>query len=127
MPASDAVNGDSDLVASFRQKANFMRSWKPGSAPSVSCIFQGVEKDSDSSLLLSFANLAHTSFVSISFASSQNRDKLELYALHKQSISGDALDSLSTQSAAERAKYQACRNKVWVVATRSYAPIPSRE
>ena len=29
------MNGDSDLLSSFRQKANFMRSWKPGSAPSV--------------------------------------------------------------------------------------------
>ena len=36
---------------------------------------------------------------------------MELYALHKQAISGDAPSSLSTQSAAERAKYQAWRNK----------------
>ncbi|KAL7571865.1 hypothetical protein ACA910_002939 [Epithemia clementina (nom. ined.)] len=40
-----------------------------------------------------------------------NRDKLELYALHKQAISGDAPSSLSTQSVAERAKYQAWLNK----------------
>lgn len=40
-----------------------------------------------------------------------NRDKLELYALHKQAVSGDAPESLATQSAAERAKYQAWRGK----------------
>ncbi|KAL7559389.1 hypothetical protein ACA910_008012 [Epithemia clementina (nom. ined.)] len=40
-----------------------------------------------------------------------NRDKLELYALHKQAASGDAPESLSTQSAAERAKYQAWQGK----------------
>jgi len=44
-----------------------------------------------------------------------NRDKLELYALHKQAISGDAPETLSTQSAAERAKYQAWRSKSGVI------------
>eukprot|EP00934_Nitzschia_sp_Nitz4_P002713 Nitzschia sp. Nitz4//scaffold47_size129522//55386//56478//NITZ4_003550-RA/size129522-snap-gene-0.197-mRNA-1//-1//CDS//3329552797//2703//frame0 len=44
-----------------------------------------------------------------------NRDRLELYALHKQAVSGDAPGSFSTTaSAAERAKYQAWRSKLGV-------------
>jgi acyl-CoA-binding protein len=41
----------------------------------------------------------------------QNRDRLELYALHKQAVSGDAPVTLSTSTAAERAKYAAWRSK----------------
>jgi acyl-CoA-binding protein len=41
----------------------------------------------------------------------QNRDRLELYALHKQAVSGDAPSSLATQTAAERAKYTSWRTK----------------
>lgn len=41
----------------------------------------------------------------------QNRDRLELYALHKQAISGDAPGSLATQTPGERAKYSAWRAK----------------
>lgn len=41
----------------------------------------------------------------------QNRDRLELYALHKQAISGDAPATLATQTAAERAKYQSWKSK----------------
>lgn len=41
----------------------------------------------------------------------QNRDKLELYALHKQAVSGDAPSSLSTATAAERAKFNAWKSK----------------
>lgn len=63
------------MTASFRAKANFMKTWKPASTPS-------------------------------------NRDRLELYALHKVAVSGDAPSSLSSASnAAERAKYQAWRSK----------------
>ena len=41
-----------------------------------------------------------------------NRDRLELYALHKQAVSGDAPPSFSTAaSAAERSKYQSWRSK----------------
>jgi acyl-CoA-binding protein len=41
-----------------------------------------------------------------------NRDRLELYALHKMAVSGDAPSSLSSATnAAERAKYQAWRSK----------------
>eukprot|EP00529_Nitzschia_sp_RCC80_P020812 CAMPEP_0113456556 /NCGR_PEP_ID=MMETSP0014_2-20120614/8949_1 /TAXON_ID=2857 /ORGANISM="Nitzschia sp." /LENGTH=381 /DNA_ID=CAMNT_0000348015 /DNA_START=122 /DNA_END=1267 /DNA_ORIENTATION=+ /assembly_acc=CAM_ASM_000159 len=41
-----------------------------------------------------------------------NRDRLELYALHKQAVSGDAPSSFSTAaSAAERSKYQSWRSK----------------
>jgi len=41
-----------------------------------------------------------------------NRDRLELYALHKQSVSGDAPSSFaSSASSAERAKYNAWRTK----------------
>jgi hypothetical protein len=36
---------------------------------------------------------------------------LELYALHKQAVSGDAPSSLATQTAAERAKYTSWRTK----------------
>lgn len=66
------MNGD--LGASFRQKANYMKNWKPSSAPS-------------------------------------SRDRLELYALHKQAISGDAPGTFSTQSNAERTKYNAWKSK----------------
>ncbi|KAL3921487.1 MAG: hypothetical protein SGILL_002725, partial [Bacillariaceae sp.] len=67
--------GESDLTARFRAKANFMKTWKPASAPS-------------------------------------NRDRLELYSLHKVAVSGDAPSSLpSTANAADRAKYQAWRTK----------------
>jgi acyl-CoA-binding protein len=41
----------------------------------------------------------------------QNRDRLELYALHKQAVSGDAPLSLVTSTAAEKAKYNAWRSK----------------
>ena len=41
----------------------------------------------------------------------QNRDRLELYALHKQAVSGDAPMNLPTQTASERAKYNAWRSK----------------
>ena len=41
----------------------------------------------------------------------QNRDRLELYALHKQAVSGDAPTTLATQTAAERAKYQSWKSK----------------
>lgn len=41
-----------------------------------------------------------------------NRDRLELYALHKQAVSGDAPASLSTTAGpAERSKFQAWRSK----------------
>eukprot|EP00339_Tiarina_fusa_P003385 CAMPEP_0117067906 /NCGR_PEP_ID=MMETSP0472-20121206/47551_1 /TAXON_ID=693140 ORGANISM="Tiarina fusus, Strain LIS" /NCGR_SAMPLE_ID=MMETSP0472 /ASSEMBLY_ACC=CAM_ASM_000603 /LENGTH=105 /DNA_ID=CAMNT_0004789673 /DNA_START=23 /DNA_END=336 /DNA_ORIENTATION=- len=41
-----------------------------------------------------------------------NRDRLELYAWHKQAVSGDAPATFSTAaSAAERAKYQSWRSK----------------
>lgn len=60
--------------AAFREKVDYMKAWKPSSAPS-------------------------------------NRDRLELYALHKQSISGDAPAATNAQTAAERAKYQAWRAK----------------
>ncbi|KAG7369739.1 acyl CoA binding domain containing protein [Nitzschia inconspicua] len=67
--------GESELTATFRAKANFMKTWKPASTPS-------------------------------------NRDRLELYALHKVAVSGDAPSSLpSSVNAAERAKYQAWRSK----------------
>jgi acyl-CoA-binding protein len=45
------------------------------------------------------------------FVFTQNRDRLELYALHKQAVSGDAPVTLSTSTAAERAKYAAWRSK----------------
>jgi diazepam-binding inhibitor (GABA receptor modulator, acyl-CoA-binding protein) len=42
----------------------------------------------------------------------QNRDRLELYALHKQAISGDAPNSFpSDSSVAEKARYQAWKSK----------------
>jgi acyl-CoA-binding protein len=67
--------GESEIRATFRAKADFMKTWKPASTPS-------------------------------------NRDRLELYALHKMAVSGDAPSSLSSAtSAAERAKYQAWRSK----------------
>ena len=50
-------------------------------------------------------------FVRLCHAPHQNRDRLELYALHKQAVSGDAPASLSTQTAAERAKYQSWKSK----------------
>jgi acyl-CoA-binding protein len=41
-----------------------------------------------------------------------SRDRLELYALHKQAVSGDAPSSFSTTaSSAERSKYQSWRSK----------------
>ncbi|GKZ01536.1 hypothetical protein MPSEU_001104200 [Mayamaea pseudoterrestris] len=40
-----------------------------------------------------------------------NRDKLELYALHKQALSGDAPPHLTTSTANERAKYNAWKSK----------------
>jgi len=41
----------------------------------------------------------------------QNRDRLELYALHKQAIAGDAPSTLTVNTGPERAKYQAWRSK----------------
>lgn len=42
-----------------------------------------------------------------------NRDRLELYALHKQAVSGDAPATFSSSAnASDRAKYQAWRTKV---------------
>lgn len=47
-----------------------------------------------------------------------NRDRLELYALNKQAVSGDAPATFSTTAnTAERAKYQAWRGKVGMDAT----------
>jgi len=40
-----------------------------------------------------------------------NRDRLELYALHKQAVSGDAPSAMASANGAERAKYQAWRSK----------------
>eukprot|EP00546_Thalassionema_frauenfeldii_P021172 CAMPEP_0178897492 /NCGR_PEP_ID=MMETSP0786-20121207/1781_1 /TAXON_ID=186022 /ORGANISM="Thalassionema frauenfeldii, Strain CCMP 1798" /LENGTH=159 /DNA_ID=CAMNT_0020568057 /DNA_START=68 /DNA_END=544 /DNA_ORIENTATION=+ len=41
-----------------------------------------------------------------------NRDRLELYALHKQAISGDAPNSFSNNAPlAEKSRYQAWKNK----------------
>lgn len=40
-----------------------------------------------------------------------NRDRLELYALHKQAVSGDAPPVMASANGAERAKYQAWRSK----------------
>ncbi|KAL3942793.1 MAG: hypothetical protein SGBAC_003069 [Bacillariaceae sp.] len=49
-----------------------------------------------------------------------NRDRLELYALHKQSVSGNAPTSFpSTASAAEKAKYNTWRTKSGLAATES--------
>jgi acyl-CoA-binding protein len=69
--------GTSDLAAEFKDRAAYMKTWKPESAPS-------------------------------------NRDRLELYALHKQAVSGDAKPTLPDQdklSAADRAKHQAWKSK----------------
>lgn len=52
-----------------------------------------------------------------SLSSFQNRDRLELYALHKQAISGDAPSSLATQTPGERAKYTAWRAKSGIAQT----------
>lgn len=66
---------EGDLTTSFREKANFMKNWKPASAPS-------------------------------------NRDRLELYALHKQAVVGDAPNSISNSaSQAEKSKHQAWKSK----------------
>ncbi|CAB9510528.1 acyl-CoA-binding protein [Seminavis robusta] len=65
----------SDLTDSFREKTNYMKTWKPASAPS-------------------------------------NRDRLELYALHKQSVVGDAPASIpNSATQPEKAKHQAWRAK----------------
>ena len=53
----------------------------------------------------------------ITFTLSQNRDRLELYALHKQAVSGDAPATLATQTAAERAKYQSWKAKAGLSST----------
>lgn len=43
----------------------------------------------------------------------QNRDRLELYALHKQAVSGDAPSTFSSSaSPADKAKYQAWKSKL---------------
>jgi len=42
---------------------------------------------------------------------------LELYALHKQALSGDAPATLATQTAAERAKYQSWKSKAGLLQT----------
>lgn len=92
-----------------------MKTWKPASAPSVRL---GV-------LCTCHAPLWHKVFLNtvahfikplapclLSFVL-QNRDRLELYALHKQAVSGDAPSTFSSQAnAADRAKYQAWRTKV---------------
>jgi diazepam-binding inhibitor (GABA receptor modulating acyl-CoA-binding protein) len=66
---------DATTTATFRNKAAFMKSWRPENTPS-------------------------------------NRDRLELYALHKQAVSGDAPNSIpASASVSEKAKYQAWRGK----------------
>jgi len=55
----------------------------------------------------SFAPLS----LSLSHSFFKNRDRLELYALHKQAASGDAPSRLDVQTSAERAKYAAWRSK----------------
>eukprot|EP00977_Amphora_coffeiformis_P027709 scaffold34635_cov208-Amphora_coffeaeformis.AAC.2 len=50
-------------------------------------------------------------------SSPSNRDRLELYALHKQAVSGDAPATLATQTAAERAKYQSWKSKAGLLQT----------
>ena len=50
--------------------------------------------------------------VSYYFTVFKNRDRLELYALHKQAVSGDAPNSIpASASVSEKAKYQAWRGK----------------
>jgi len=44
----------------------------------------------------------------------KNRDRLELYALYKQALSGDAPAVLSTQTSGERAKYAAWKAKAGI-------------
>lgn len=70
---------EGDLTSLFREKANYMKNWKPASAPS-------------------------------------NRDRLELYALHKQAVVGDAPNSIaSAASQPEKSKYQAWKAKKGIV------------
>lgn len=65
----------SDLTTSFREKATYMKTWKPASAPS-------------------------------------NRDRLELYAWHKQAVVGDAPNAIANSaSQPEKAKFQAWKAK----------------
>jgi diazepam-binding inhibitor (GABA receptor modulating acyl-CoA-binding protein) len=74
--STGTTNGtDATTAANFRNKAAFMKTWRPENTPS-------------------------------------NRDRLELYALHKQAVSGDAPASISASaSVSEKAKYQAWRGK----------------
>ena len=59
-------------------------------------------------------NIHFPLFLLVLIHSQKNRDKLELYALHKQAVAGDAPSNLATSTANERAKYSAWKAKTGV-------------
>jgi acyl-CoA-binding protein len=121
---TNAVN-NGELLAAFRQKATFMKSWKPSSVPSVRCKRTGMIVIVYATVVvvwwrmvfaLWLLSLTRTSVTNCMYFFCwfirQNRDRLELYAWHKQVVSGDAPVSMQTSlTAAEKAKYNAWKAK----------------
>ncbi|KAL7484618.1 hypothetical protein ACHAW6_010254 [Cyclotella cf. meneghiniana] len=101
-------------AATFRAKTNFMKTWRPQSPPSIDpadCCF--------SRLMTLFCCTALHFAIECNTNNNnnnnnvKNRDRLELYALHKQAVSGDAptKNDSPDASVADKAKLSAWRSK----------------
>lgn len=101
------VWANGDISATFKEKSAYMKTWKPASTPSVRLVYLR----SPECVVCIGAYLTLIPLRSFTHSFTQNRDRLELYSLHKQSISGDAPGTMSVTTGPERAKYQAWRSK----------------